>query len=245
MKILNNNITSDNLQKRGFLLKNKGRTSSAFVLSSSREAPFALANGQDNCVSSFLTHKKTRGVAMGYLLIVIAAFTVIGAGMLIVATANFRQLGMVTRLDRYFYAAESAVQIAAQDLRFDMHNMAEHEPIAFAELFDGLTADPINIDAAAYEFTNMLEARGWTSSAMRPVTNMVITSASMSNLVATTIETYYGPATRISFVLHGHASGRRVSVDFNFDLFDEMGEMGIHNPQLTNLRETSGFQHYN
>jgi len=60
--------------------------------------------------------KKTKGVAMGYVIMIIALFTFLGTAMLVMATGNVRQATMPIRHAQYFYAAESAVHVVAQEL---------------------------------------------------------------------------------------------------------------------------------
>ena len=60
--------------------------------------------------------KKKKGFAMGYVLIIIAVFTFLGAAMLMVSSSNMRTVTLPVRYVRYFYAAESGVQLVAQHL---------------------------------------------------------------------------------------------------------------------------------
>lgn len=61
-------------------------------------------------------NKKTKGAAMGYVLILITVFVLLGTAMLVMAHSNIRNAATFLTMDARYFAAESAVQLSAQRL---------------------------------------------------------------------------------------------------------------------------------
>ena len=82
--------------------------------------------------------KNKKGFAMGYVLIIIAVFTFLGAAMLMASSGRIQTAAFPVRYVSYFYAAETGVQVIAQHIRGhanyieDAFDMVDLTPLAYA-----------------------------------------------------------------------------------------------------------------
>lgn len=115
-----------------------------------------------NCIGKHIQGKGNKGVALGFVLVFITLFVLLGTAMVMMAQANMRQVGNVISADRAFFEAESAVQMAAQDFVRGFHwdvlvTALEDEDIPTDRLDPSDLNSPFDLEATASAVFEVLE----------------------------------------------------------------------------------------